>query len=100
LLRQGWAGIGCAATTVWLDDISGNQVHKFVAGLAPLHALCRIGAAAMQLLSLPAERLVREGRVYRSLRRGLGRLVQILMVEALALGASMAEGAQVFPHFF
>lgn len=92
---HGWAGLKNAVASEWIDDISSNQVKKFLVGVAPLHALYRVGSAAAQLLSMPAEQLVREGRFYRTLRRGLGRLVRILMLEALSLGASVAGGAQV-----
>ena len=82
------------------------QVHKFVVGVAPVRSLCRVGWAATQLLSIPAEQLRNtaisngssrssgsEVTLTRQLRRGVTSLARAVTLEALGLGASVAGGA-------
>ena len=79
------------------------QVHKFVVGVAPVRSLCRVGWAAKQLLSIPADQLrnttVSNGNcsndvtLTRQLRRGVTSLARAITLEALGLGASVAGGA-------
>lgn len=77
-------------------------MHKFVVGVAPVRSLCRVGWAAKQLLSIPADQLHGNGsastvssdvRVSRQLRRGVTALARAVTLEALGLGASVAGGA-------
>ncbi len=77
------------------------QVHKFVVGVAPVRSLCRVGWAAKQLLSIPADQLRNTGNsnsnsdvaFTRQLRRGVTTLARAVTLEALGLGASVAGGA-------
>ena len=80
------------------------QVHKFVVGVAPVRSLCRVGWAAKQLLSIPADQLrntsssnshtVNNDVAFtRQLRRGVTTLARAVTLEALGLGASVAGGA-------
>lgn len=82
------------------------QVHKFVVGVAPVRSLCRVGWAAKQLLSIPADQLrntaISNGSsrsrssdvtLTRQLRRGVTTLARAVTLEALGLGASVAGGA-------
>lgn len=79
------------------------QVHKFLVGVAPVRSLCRVGWAAKQLLSIPADQLrnttVSNGNgssdvtLTRQLRRGVTSLARAVTLEALGLGASVAGGA-------
>eukprot|EP00191_Tetraselmis_sp_GSL018_P024413 CAMPEP_0177623850 /NCGR_PEP_ID=MMETSP0419_2-20121207/29141_1 /TAXON_ID=582737 /ORGANISM="Tetraselmis sp., Strain GSL018" /LENGTH=1756 /DNA_ID=CAMNT_0019124467 /DNA_START=418 /DNA_END=5689 /DNA_ORIENTATION=+ len=91
---QGWDGLRSEAADAWLADIAANQFHKFLAGVTPLQSVLRVGGAALQVLSLPAGRLAREGRLYRTVHRGLCRLVETLCREAYAVGATVAGSAQ------
>ena len=80
-------------------------MHKFVVGVAPVRSLCRVGWAAKQLLSIPADQLrntaissgSRTGSgdvtLARQLRRGVTSLARAVTLEALGLGASVAGGA-------
>lgn len=83
------------------------QVHKFVVGVAPVRSLCRVGWAAKQLLSIPADQLRNttsssssnshsinnDVGFTRQLRRGVTTLARAVTLEALGLGASVAGGA-------
>jgi len=79
-------------------------VHKFVVGVAPVRSLCRVGWAAKQLLSIPADQLRNTSSssshsinndvaFTRQLRRGVTTLARAVTLEALGLGASVAGGA-------
>lgn len=71
-------------------------------GVAPVRSLCRVGWAAKQLLSIPADQLrnttISSGSnsdvaLTRQLRRGVTSLARAVTLEALGLGASVAGGA-------
>ncbi len=77
-------------------------MHKFVVGVAPVRSLCRVGWAAKQLLSIPADQLRSTSSSHnisndvaftRQLRRGVTTLARAVTLEALGLGASVAGGA-------
>ncbi len=79
-------------------------MHKFVVGVAPVRSLCRVGWAAKQLLSIPADQLRNTSSssshsinndvaFTRQLRRGVTTLARAVTLEALGLGASVAGGA-------
>ncbi len=71
-------------------------------GVAPVRSLCRVGWAAKQLLSIPADQLRNTNSSHsvnndvaftRQLRRGVTTLARAVTLEALGLGASVAGGA-------
>ncbi len=85
------------------------QVHKFVAGMAPIRSVVRLGSAFTGLLATPA--LLRretlragsaggtaDGRLGRALRRSTASFARALVFEALGLGASVAAGAPLPPR--
>ncbi|KAA6418149.1 MAG: Autophagy-related 2 [Trebouxia sp. A1-2] len=100
---QGWGALGSAVGNAYLQDIASSQVHKFVVGVAPVRSLCRVGWAAKQLLSIPADQLRstsssshsinNDVALTRQLRRGVTTLARAVTLEALGLGASVAGGA-------
>ncbi|KAL3156294.1 hypothetical protein ABBQ32_012565 [Trebouxia sp. C0010 RCD-2024] len=99
---HGWPALGSAVANAYLQDIASSQVHKFVVGVAPVRSLCRVGWAAKQLLSIPADQLrnttISSGSnsdvaLTRQLRRGVTSLARAVTLEALGLGASVAGGA-------
>ena len=83
-------------------------------GVAPIGALCRVGTAAAQLVAIPADQLAaraREGSsrcrrhrqkgsphqaasLQRQLQHGMTGLARAILLEALALSATVAGGAQ------
>ncbi|GAB4814248.1 hypothetical protein N2152v2_001294 [Parachlorella kessleri] len=101
--------LGTALASAWLEDIVKYQVHKFLAGIAPIRSLCKVSSAAMQLISIPVEHLfaessgpasqrslssLRDASFLRQMRRGLLGLARAIAAEALGLGASVAGSAQ------
>lgn len=83
-------------------------------GVAPIGALCRVGSAAAQLAAIPADQLAararegpargrrgrqrraagQHGSLQRQLQRGVSGLARAIVLEALALSATVAGGAQ------
>lgn len=55
-----WPIAGTALASAWLEDIIRYQVHKFLAGIAPIRSLCKVSSAAMQLVAIPVEHLFAE----------------------------------------
>lgn len=69
-------------------------------GVAPIGSLSRVASAAAQLVAIPGDQMRRNGPsagappLSRQLQRGFTGLAKAVTLEALALGATMAGGAQ------
>lgn len=44
---------GTAAASAYVEDIARHQAGAFVSGIAPIASICRVSAAAAQLLAIP-----------------------------------------------
>ena len=75
----------------WVRDISSNQLHKFVAGTAPLRSLSTIGSGVADLVILPVQHYRRDGRVLRGLRKGTAALVSSVTLETLTTSHRVAK---------
>ncbi len=45
--------------SAYIEDIARFQAHLFVGGIAPIKSICRVSAAAAQLLAIPTQQLYR-----------------------------------------
>eukprot|EP00245_Coleochaete_scutata_P001805 TRINITY_DN1225_c0_g1_i4.p1 TRINITY_DN1225_c0_g1~~TRINITY_DN1225_c0_g1_i4.p1 ORF type:complete len:584 (+),score=89.76 TRINITY_DN1225_c0_g1_i4:230-1753(+) len=91
---HGWGALSGILFGAWLEDISQNQVHKFVEGMGPLKSLCAVGKGVAKLVKLPAEHYRRDRRLLRGMRKGATAFLRSVSLEALGLGAQLAAGAQ------
>lgn len=101
----------------WLQHVARTQAHKFIAGVAPIRSVVRVGGAVAGLLAVPAAALggagsgggggglsvaaaagkigaIADSELSRQLRRSTAGFVRALVFEALGLGAAAAAGAQ------
>ncbi|CAM6122683.1 unnamed protein product [Calypogeia fissa] len=90
---HGWSSLSGVIFGEWLEDISQNQVHKFVRGVGPIRPLYAMGSGAAKLLVLPAEHYKKDRRLFRGMRKGAIAFLRSISLEALGLGAHLAAGA-------
>ncbi|CAE6515684.1 unnamed protein product [Rhizoctonia solani] len=84
----GWARMGDTLNDLWTPDVKATQLAEIVAGIAPFRSLVRVGAGMADLVLLPASAGWRRDRRREKAVRGAA-------AEAAALGARLANGAQV-----
>ncbi|KEP47759.1 putative autophagy-related protein Atg2 [Rhizoctonia solani 123E] len=84
----GWARLGDTLNDLWTPDVKATQLAEIVAGIAPFRSLVRVGAGMADLVLLPASAGWRRDRRREKAVRGAA-------AEAAALGARLANGAQV-----
>ncbi|CAM6061747.1 unnamed protein product [Sphagnum tenellum] len=96
---HGWSSLSGIIFGEWLEDISQNQIHKFVQGVGPIRPLYAVGSGAAKLLVLPAEHYHKDRRLLRGMRKGAFAFVRSISLEALSLGAHLAAGAhEILQH--
>jgi hypothetical protein len=67
---SGWDGVAAAVAQEWLGHVGRTQAHKFIAGVAPIRSVVRVGGAVAGLLAVPATSI--GGAVSRQIAGGGG----------------------------
>ncbi|BBN15299.1 autophagy-related protein 2 [Marchantia polymorpha subsp. ruderalis] len=93
---HGWSSLSGVMVGEWLEDISQNQVHKFVKGAAPIRPFYAMGSGAAKLVALPVEHYKKDRRLLLGMRKGAMAFFRSISVEVLGLGAHLAAGAHEF----
>ncbi|XP_020589380.1 autophagy-related protein 2 [Phalaenopsis equestris] len=89
----GWASLCETVVGQWLEDISHNQVHKLLKGLAPVRSLVSVAAGASKLVTLPVKSYRRDKKLVKGVQRGAIAFVKSISLEAVGLGVHLASGA-------
>ncbi|KAJ4963605.1 hypothetical protein NE237_023544 [Protea cynaroides] len=89
----GWNGVCETIVGEWLEDISQNQVHKFLKGLPTVQSLLAVGSGAAKLVSLPVKNYRKDHRLLKGVQRGAMAFVRSVSLEAVELGVHLAAGA-------
>jgi autophagy-related protein 2 len=78
----------------WMPDIQKTQLPGVLAGVAPVRSLVNLGAGARDLFVVPMREYKKDGRIIRSLQKGMGGFVRNTAGELVRLGAKVAVGTQ------
>ncbi|OVA15794.1 Autophagy-related [Macleaya cordata] len=89
----GWSSVCETIVGEWLEDISHNQVHKFLKGLPPIRSLFTVGSGAAKLVSLPVKNYKKDHRLLTGIQRGAIAFLRSISLEAVGLGVHLAAGA-------
>jgi len=79
---------------IWMPDIKRNQLPGILAGLAPVRSLANVGGGVRDLVMVPMYEYKKDGRVIRSLRKGVEAFGKTTGSELVKLGAKLAIGTQ------
>ncbi|CAM9161574.1 unnamed protein product, partial [Hapterophycus canaliculatus] len=80
---SGWNGVTQLLLQSWVQDITSNQLHKFLAGTTAVRPLVTMGKGVADLVLLPVEQYRRDGRVLRGLRKGTQSFLRAITIETL-----------------
>ncbi|KAF6144029.1 hypothetical protein GIB67_017637 [Kingdonia uniflora] len=89
----GWSSVCESILGEWLEDISQNQIHKFLKGLPPVRSLISVGSGAAKLLSLPVKNYRKDHKLLKGVQRGAIAFLRSISLEAVGLGVHLAAGA-------
>jgi autophagy-related protein 2 len=78
----------------WMPDIQKTQLGGVLAGVAPVRSLVNLGKGARDLVVVPVREYRKDGRIIRSLQKGVGGFVRNTTGELVRLGAKVAVGTQ------
>jgi len=88
---------------VWSPDVKSNQLPGVLAGLAAVRPLVNVGSGMRDLVVVPVRAYKKDGRIVRSLQKGMYAFAKNTTSEVARLGAKVAigtqtllEGAEVF----
>jgi autophagy-related protein 2 len=78
---SGWSSIVTEIINRWLENITTNQMHKFITRTSPLQPISSVGEGVKELIMLPLEEYRQGGDVSSGLRKGASDLVGIVAYE-------------------
>ncbi|CBX97824.1 hypothetical protein LEMA_P092330.1 [Plenodomus lingam JN3] len=88
---------------IWTPDVKNNQLPGVLAGLAAVRPLVNVGSGVRDLVVVPVREYKKDGRIVRSLQKGMYAFAKNTTSEVARLGAKVAigtqtllEGAEVF----
>jgi autophagy-related protein 2 len=79
---------------VWMPDVQDNQLPGVLAGLAAVRPLVNVGSGIKDLIVVPMREYKKDGRIVRSLQKGVYAFAKNTTSEVARLGAKMAIGTQ------
>lgn len=79
---------------VWMPDVKRNQLPGVLSGLAAVRPLVNVGSGVRDLVVVPMREYKKDGRIVRSLQKGVYAFATNTTSEVARLGAKVAIGAQ------
>lgn len=91
---SGFDNLGLMLNNIWMPDVRANQLNTVLAGLAPVRSFVNIGAGIMNIVLIPLHEYKKDGRIVRSVQKGVAEFAKTTTNELLKLGAKFALGTQ------
>jgi autophagy-related protein 2 len=79
---------------VWMPDVKRNQLPYVLSGLAAVRPLVNVGSGVRDLVVVPMREYKKDGRIVRSLQKGVYAFAKNTTSEVARLGAKVAIGTQ------
>ncbi|ORY16593.1 hypothetical protein BCR34DRAFT_506945 [Clohesyomyces aquaticus] len=79
---------------VWMPDVKRNQLPGVLSGLAAVRPIVNVGSGVRDLVVVPMREYRKDGRIVRSLQKGVYAFAKNTTSEAARLGAKLAIGTQ------
>lgn len=91
---SGFDKMGQVLNDAWMPDIKANQLGGVLAGVAPVRSLVNLGTGVRNLVVVPVREYKKDGRIVRSVQKGVNGFVRTTAGELMRLGAKVAVGTQ------
>jgi autophagy-related protein 2 len=79
---------------VWMPDVRRNQLPGVLSGLAAVRPIVNVGSGVRDLVVVPMREYKKDGRIVRSLQKGVYAFAKNTTSEVARLGAKVAIGTQ------
>lgn len=79
---------------VWMPDVKRNQLPGVLSGLAAVRPIVNVGSGVRDLVVVPMREYKKDGRIVRSLQKGVYAFAKNTTSEVARLGAKVAIGTQ------
>ena len=80
---------------LWSPDVKANQLADVISGIEPIRSVVNVGSGVADLVLLPIKQYKKDGRIIRGLQKGTTSFVKSTAMEAIRLGARLANGTQI-----
>ncbi|BGP20876.1 autophagy-related protein 2 [Rhodosporidiobolus nylandii] len=80
---------------IWTPDVKAHQLADVISGIAPVRSVVNVGSGVANLVLLPLKQYRKDGRVLRGLQKGAQAFAKQTTLEAINVGARLANGTQV-----
>ncbi|KAH8893476.1 hypothetical protein GQ53DRAFT_763766 [Thozetella sp. PMI_491] len=91
---SGFDKMGKQLNDIWMDNVKRTQLPGILAGLAPVRSLVNAGSGFKDLIEIPIREYRKDGRIVRSIGKGVGAFAKTTGTEVVKLGAKLAIGTQ------
>ncbi|KAI5797364.1 hypothetical protein DFH27DRAFT_526134 [Peziza echinospora] len=91
---SGFTKLSKALNDTWMPDIQKTQLGDVLAGVAPVRSLVNIGSGVKDLVVVPMREYRKDGRIIRSMSKGMVSFASKTTKELVRLGAKVAVGTQ------
>jgi len=91
---SGMARLNKALNDTWMPDIQQTQLGDVLSGVAPVRSLVNLGSGVKDLVVVPMREYQKDGRIIRSVSKGMVSFASKTTKELVRLGAKVAVGTQ------
>ncbi|KAL2132890.1 hypothetical protein VTI74DRAFT_3204 [Chaetomium olivicolor] len=86
--------LGKRIKAVWKSDVMSHQLPTVLSGLASVRSLVTAGSGFRHLIEIPIREYRKDGRLIRSIKKGVTAFSKTTGTEVVKLGAKLALGTQ------
>lgn len=80
---------------LWSPDVKAHQLAEVISGIEPIRSFVNVGSGVADLVLLPIAQYKKDGRIMRGVQKGATSFVKTTAIEAITLGARLANGTQI-----
>ena len=95
LQETGWGPMLEKLNDLWSPDVKAHQLAEVITGVEPIRSFVNVGSGVADLVLLPIAQYKKDGRIMRGLQKGATSFVKTTALEALTIGARLANGTQI-----
>jgi autophagy-related protein 2 len=92
--QPGPVRLGETLKSIWMPDITGNQLPSVLSGLAAVRPIVDVGSGFRELIEIPYGEYAKDGRIMRGISKGAFRFAKRTGTELVRMGAKLAVGTQ------
>jgi len=93
--ETGWGPMLEKLNDLWSPDVKAHQLAEVITGVEPIRSFVNVGSGMADLVLLPIAQYKKDGRIMRGLQKGATSFVKTTALEALTIGARLANGTQI-----